>query len=252
LDENAATKLELFYFLRAKQGFVFVNEDDSYLKSYSFDKQFSFRFGIHSTNLNGKIVENSLQGMKIEIRYEKWYWPEIFETHLYGDYNASNVLAAIAVGLQLNVSISKLKQGISSYIAANNRSQFVQKGRFSILLDAYNANPSSMQAAIQNFFLVSDASKALILGDMLELGAHSQAEHEALGKLISSYNPRCVVFVGAEMKHAAHILSKNVACHWFPDTTTCGAKLPTLLNGCTEILLKGSRGMKLETLLEKI
>jgi UDP-N-acetylmuramoyl-tripeptide--D-alanyl-D-alanine ligase len=167
------------------------------------------------------------------------------KTHLVGIYNFNNVQTAIAVGRYFKVPSLKIKAALEGYVPTNNRSQIVKRGDATILLDAYNANPSSMRGALQNLAQMPFKTKIAILGDMRELGEDSVAEHEAILKLAQSFDFQQVITVGSEFGKAhkatdAHFDNTNGAKIWFQnkslDATTC-------------VLIKGSRGMKLETLL---
>ena len=102
----------------------------------------------------------------------------VVNTALVGSYNAANVMAALAVGRHFGVPQDKAVEAIAGYVPSNSRSQLVKAGRNTLIIDAYNANPSSMEAALENFRMIDAEKKALMLGDMLELGADSSAEHE--------------------------------------------------------------------------
>jgi UDP-N-acetylmuramoyl-tripeptide--D-alanyl-D-alanine ligase len=174
---------------------------------------------------------------------------EIVSTQLIGKYNFENIAAALCIGKYFKVPSSDANAAVASYVPSNNRSQMVQRGTNEIILDAYNANPSSVKAAVENFVQIKKEKKVIILGDMFELGNDSRKEHESVGRLLSSLNVNGIILVGKEMKAAKDF------CHhanYFPDKKLLEEYLTKNRFSNTEILIKGSRGMGLETLLEFI
>jgi UDP-N-acetylmuramoyl-tripeptide--D-alanyl-D-alanine ligase len=169
---------------------------------------------------------------------------------LTGDYNFPNLAAAAAVGQHFGVPTADIAAALAHYNPRNNRSQLVRTARENeLVLDAYNANPSSMAAALRSFAqrpVTASQSKVVILGDMFELGAESLAEHQALGQLLASLPLPTVLLIGGEMQAAAaagrfqHFSSKPEAAEWLRQHPLHGQ----------QVLVKGSRGMALETLVE--
>ena len=170
-----------------------------------------------------------------------------YETHLPGSYNFENIVTALAIGKYFGVSPELANEAVSEYNPDNNRSQIVEKGTNSILLDAYNANPSSMSASIQNFInLKTDKQKVVILGDMFELGDSSASEHAALGQLIAPLGFEKVLLVGSHMQHAlVHLPS----AYYFPDKFGLHTWLQDHPITDSFLLVKGSRGIQLESVL---
>ena len=174
------------------------------------------------------------------------------EARITGDYNFPNLAAAAAVGAYFEVPSADIAAALASYEPTNNRSQLVQTGRNEVVLDAYNANPSSMAAALRSFAGrpgALHAAKVAILGDMFELGTESTDEHLALGRLLSGLPIGTVVLIGPEMAQAAttdpnfyHFATKPEAATWLQHQDLQGR----------QILIKGSRGMGLESLLEVV
>jgi UDP-N-acetylmuramoyl-tripeptide--D-alanyl-D-alanine ligase len=164
-------------------------------------------------------------------------------TQLVGDYNLSNVLLAVSVGRYFGVPAEKIKKSIEHYQPTNSRSQLIQKNTNTIILDAYNANPSSMQVAIQNFSKLEATQKVLLLGSMAELGEESKQEHLQLIELIRSHNWKEVVLVGDGFGELSHpyiqFKNSNEAAGWFRAQNFSH----------THFLIKGSRSMKMETIL---
>ncbi|QMW07065.1 UDP-N-acetylmuramoyl-tripeptide--D-alanyl-D-alanine ligase [Spirosoma foliorum] len=167
-------------------------------------------------------------------------------THLPGRYNFENMLAALAIGDYFGVSVEEANRAIADYNPTNNRSQVITKGTNTVLLDAYNANPSSMAAAIRQFAATPAKRKVVILGDMYELGEESEAEHAALGKLIADSKFDLVILAGKDMHYALGYLPK---AYYFPDKFSLHNWIMDNPMTDTSFLIKGSRGMSLETVL---
>lgn len=173
----------------------------------------------------------------------------LVEAQITGDYNFPNLAAAAAVGQHFGVSTADIAAALAAYAPTNNRSQLVQTGRNEVILDAYNANPSSMAAALRSFAArpgTSNDNKVVILGDMFELGDESQHEHAELGHLLADLPFGTVVLIGPEMRVAA---AANRAAHYFTTKTEAADWLQAQALQGRQILIKGSRGMGLETLL---
>ena len=198
------------------------------------------------------------------------------ETHLAGSYNAANIVAAIAVGLHFEVSLEDAIQAVSEYIPKNNRSQLEKTDRNILIEDAYNANPTSMAAALDNLATVQAPRKAVMLGDMRELGVESVAEHTAIVKKLSSMDLDLVCLVGEEFRKA---LDSSVAepvvrrnsptvvrqgsptievtgvatnLHWFPTSDDLLGWLKDNPVSDHTILVKGSRGIRMERILSAL
>jgi UDP-N-acetylmuramoyl-tripeptide--D-alanyl-D-alanine ligase len=171
-----------------------------------------------------------------------------YETHLPGSYNFENIAAALAIGKYFGVSPELANEAVSEYNPDNNRSQIVEKGTNSILLDAYNANPSSMSASIQNFInLKTDKKKVVILGDMFELGEEGPAEHRLIGELVAKGNFDLVVLFGELMTNALEFLPN---AFYFSDKFSLHNWLIDKQLQDSYVLIKGSRGVSLETVVQ--
>lgn len=172
----------------------------------------------------------------------------VIRTKLVGGYNADNVLAALCVGEYFEVPFYKAVKAIEAYTPSNNRSQMVNTERNLLIIDAYNANPTSMSASLDNFANTEFAGKALIIGDMLELGEDSVMEHEEILHIVAKVCPEESIFaVGSEFAAAAKNIGSKVKL--FPSSGGLKEYLEAHpLSGKT-ILIKGSRGTKLETIL---
>ena len=165
-------------------------------------------------------------------------------TQLVGDYNLPNVLCAVTLGKYFNVPDAKIKNAIENYLPTNSRSQLIKKDSNSIILDAYNANPTSMKAAIENFANLEADKKVILIGGMMELGEESIAEHQGIANLISKYNWERVVLVGGDfnkIKHPFLYFNSSVdAKEWFDTQHFTN----------THFLIKGSRSMQMEKIIQ--
>ncbi|HTB05723.1 MAG TPA: UDP-N-acetylmuramoyl-tripeptide--D-alanyl-D-alanine ligase [Bacteroidia bacterium] len=237
-------KSELYHFIKAKKGKLFVNADDELLMRLSngIDR---VTYGTSpDSDCEGITEKESFlakaifidDGIEVEV-----------QSKLAGRYNFYNMLAAACVGFTFGLTLSQIKEAIEGYVPSNNRSQVVKKESNIIWVDAYNANPSSMKSAIETFAELPENNKVLILGDMFELGDESPKEHQSLADLIE--NKKCwnaVYLVGKEF-------GKTKSSATLFETTEAFAEwLKTHALKERTILLKGSRGMAMEKLLEKL
>ncbi len=233
-------KSEMYNYIAANDKLAFINLDDKIqvekskaLKSYSF--------GINNENANVNISSIAANPF-VEIRYSD----VLIRTHLIGLYNANNINAALTIGKYFGVEEREIKAALESYIPANNRSQLITKGTNRIILDAYNANPSSMAVAIENFLQLDDANKVMVLGDMFELGTESFQEHKAIINLLVDSKEVAFYFVGKEFCH--HRMKRN-NFHFFENFDAFSEYLDGVKIENASILIKGSRGMTLERTL---
>jgi UDP-N-acetylmuramoyl-tripeptide--D-alanyl-D-alanine ligase len=237
-------KSELYSWLRTSEGAVFVNADNPLLIELTSQMKrilYGTAEGIHT---RGKAISNTTT---LELEWFSVNGIININTNLVGMYNFENVLAALCIGTFFNVSPENIKSAIQSYLPSNSRSQAMKTAGNSIILDAYNANPTSMQAAIENFRLIKAPRKMVILGDMLELGEESPAEHQSIVKLVAESGFYHAVFVGPDF-------SKAVSGK-FPCFGTSDEALQWLVKQQYKdftILVKGSRGIKMEKVLEAL
>lgn len=235
-------KGELFDFLRQTGGTAFIMADYDYLNDMSK--------GIANTITYGTTDNAVLQGLitdsagLLDVNIIKGALTGIIKTQLVGSYNLPNVLAAVAIGKYFTVPDDRIKNALENYTPSNSRSQLIEKGTNKIILDAYNANPTSMKAAIENFAAMSGYKKILLLGGMMELGNESIAEHEGIVKLIDKFNWQNVVLVGGDYKKISH---KYL---YFDDSLQAKEWLKEQHFENTQLLIKGSRSMKMERVLE--
>jgi UDP-N-acetylmuramoyl-tripeptide--D-alanyl-D-alanine ligase len=232
-------KSELLTYIKDKQKTAFVNLDDPIQNNKSSNLN-RFTFSQNDTNSNVFISSVEANPM-VKIKYNT---VEI-QSNLIGIYNANNINAAIAIGRFFKVEDSSIKKAIENYSPENNRSQLIQKNGNNIILDAYNANPSSMRAALENFFQLKETPKIAILGDMFELGNESQQEHQKIVELASSQKEIKFYFIG---KHFYQTKNNSNHIHFFETYEDFSSSFQPVFNSL--ILIKGSRGMALERSLE--
>lgn len=232
-------KGELFNFLRETNGIAFVYNNYDYLKSMSIGIPNIIGYGTES----GEVVGNAtLSEPFLEVIVNKPFQENI-KTQLVGDYNLPNVLCAVAIGNYFNISNDKIKTAIENYTPSNSRSQMLNMDSNKIILDAYNANPTSTKAAIENFAKINAAEKIIMLGGMMELGEDSISEHEAIVNLIQKYQWSKVVLVGGDYKNIQqpYLFFNNSAEAkvWFEEQHFQDA----------HVLIKGSRSMQMEKII---
>jgi len=246
-----AGKGELFDWVEQHDGTIFVNHDDLVLEEMAFHRHFqkTVYYGKEGHCLvSGEILEN-VPLLKIQ-----WWLNDVFasaqkqelQTQLTGSYNLDNLLAAICIGTYFGLSPEQINKGIASYQPENNRSQIVQTKTNTLICDYYNANPSSMEVAVKNLDAITADKKILILGDMFELGEHSSPEHELIIKKANEITADQRIFIGKDFyqHHAAFTDT------FYASTDAAFMALKTVPITNATILVKGSRSMHLETLLE--
>jgi len=242
LENIIKTKKELFDFLIENNGTLFVNLDNLHIKNMYPDKS-DYSFGMNTAaNIQGRILKSD-PFLVIEWTKE----PENIQIHsrLVGSYNLENLLATICVGKFFNVDDKVIKHGIESFIPDNNRSQFVESENNSIILDAYNANPSSMKAALMNFISFRAEKKILILGDMLELGEVSDLEHINIIDFLTDQKFEHVILVG-EIFSGQNLPENFIS---FSNTDDLIKHLEFNPPNSAAILVKGSRKIGLEKVI---
>ena len=231
----------MYKFLSENNKFVFVNLDDA-IQNEKTEKNLRITFSQKDKNasvfINGitanPFVEIDYNGIKVK-------------SNLIGLYNANNINAAITIGRYFKVSDDEIKEAIESYVPENNRSQMLVKNSNEIILDAYNANPSSMEVAIKNFLQLDKENKVAILGDMFELGEESFQEHKHIVALLQNESSVATYFIGSHF-YASKIESNFV--FFFENFDAFAEKLQEQKLDNKMILIKGSRGMALERTLE--
>ena len=245
------TKGELFDFIRVHGGVIFLNEADEQVKIAANEFPQFITYGTDNADFQLEIQSNLLNEMTVSISYRHWKHPQLFHSQLSGSYNAYNILAAVVIGSYFQIPLASIKAGIAAYLPTNNRSQILKRSDYTICLDAYNANPSSMRASISNLFSLHSKGKiALILGDMYELGKNSREAHRALGHFINTFEPYMTIGIGPQMQYALEVIRHPHV--GFEDVSVAREEIADLISGADLLLLKGSRGMALERLLEVI
>lgn len=232
-------KGELFDFLQAAKGVTFLPQ-----QAGAVQEMFSER-GMQNAVYTNEAMPTTLVEAKPIVRYSVESG-QIIDSHLPGIYNFENIQIAIAVGKFFSLTDEQCNAGISTYIPNNHRSQFIKIGSNQVLMDAYNANPSSMSAAISHFAETEGTPKLVILGDMFELGDSSKEEHAALGQLIAPLGFEKVLLVGEHMQHA---LIHLPSAYYFPDKFGLHIWLQDHPIQDSFLLVKGSRGIQLESVL---
>ena len=232
---------ELFDYLRMKNRIAFVCADQKDLMKMS-EGMNRITYGENeAATYTGKII-NSFPFLQLQTSNLQ------LQTQLIGKYNFDNVMAAVCIGKYFGVADEKLRKSIESYSPSNNRSQILKSGTNTFILDAYNANPSSMEAALENFRSIPGNNKIVILGDMAELGEATRSEHEAIVHSLQSANLAKVILIGKEFKNAdqnsgsgfLHFENVSEVKEWFSKQNFENSYF----------LLKASRVIGLEKLLE--
>lgn len=228
-------KSELYQYLRKEKKKAFINLDDSIQVEKSKGIESCF-FGKEEGDVVVKEVEHHTPFIQVS-----YHGLEI-NTHLMGRYNFTNIASAIAIGDYFKIDAEKIQEAIEGYIPDNNRSQIIEKNGKQILLDAYNANPSSVEAALENFSKL-EGIKTVVLGDMFELGSHAVEEHQKIVDLALEKQFDQIIVVG----EVFYETQKNIMRFYSTETLIEYLKENNNISG--KILIKGSRGMKLETIL---
>lgn len=244
-------KNELYTYIKQHQGKLFVNADNELLMKLS-EQADRITFGtVPTADYTGVFVDsNPFVRLKCKSKADTQSLEnkQPIETSLIGKYNFENILAAACIGNYFNVEDQQIKNGLEKYVPSNNRSQVMQTKNNLVLMDAYNANPSSMSAAIENFAQMERKDKLVILGDMLELGEDSEKEHKQILELLKQKNILQAILVGPHFMKAAqppftHLFqTSEEALHYLK-------KFP--VNNAT-VLVKGSRGIKLEKVVDAL
>jgi len=236
-------KSELYDFLRKAGKTVFVNLDDPIQDAKTTDLN-RYTFGVQKSEADVNIASVEANPF-VHVQYADLD----IHSNLIGLYNANNINAAIAVGHYFKVDPAQIKAALEGYVPENNRSQMVVRNSNEIILDAYNANPSSMAVAIANFIQLDKANKIAILGDMFELGAESSKEHQELVALASKTPEIDYYFVGTDFYK-----NKKEQCnfHFYESFDSFSNAIASKKFSNKMILIKGSRGMALERTLDLI
>ncbi|HEY4651874.1 MAG TPA: UDP-N-acetylmuramoyl-tripeptide--D-alanyl-D-alanine ligase [Pontibacter sp.] len=241
LEGVARAKSELYMHLDNTSGTVFVNSGNEHLMRMSRRIAHKITYPAIGDFYHSELVDASPY---VVYKDEDG---NVVHTQLVGSYNYENMATAACIGKFFGVPLQQANEAIANYSPVNNRSQVLQKGSNTIILDAYNANPTSMAAAIRNFGNMNAPRKVVILGDMFEMGSESIAEHTVLGTIAAEQPLDVVILCGKDMQYAAqanpgfkHFETKQELQSWLQQNPISESY----------ILIKGSRGMGLETLVE--
>lgn len=239
------TKTELYRYLQKKNGIVFYNNSNPLIKTLVNDHKHKISYGEMDADFVAELID-SQTFVHLKANFPKGVL--YLNTHLTGNYNYENILAAACIGNFFKVDPLKIQKAINNYKPENNRSQLIIKNGLRITMDAYNANPTSMQASIKSFFQTNTGDLTLILGDMLELGVYAKEEHSAILELIKN-GPDCKVFtVGKQFYEIAGDYGFLAFEHV---NNLCESLIKTPVTE-GNVLIKGSRGIHLEQVLNCI
>lgn len=244
LENIRKTKKELYDYLAEHSGKVFYNSSNKTLSEIVKELQIdSISFSGNKSEVMGEVMLSEpflsvcvhIGDIRLDIH-----------TRLIGSYNLENILAAVAVGKYFNVPDNLIKEALEAYIPKNNRSQFIKSHSNNIYLDAYNANPTSVELSVKNFVSLNKPNSCIILGDMLELGKESVEEHMNILRLIDSYTFDKIILVGSV--YSSFKVNKNIL--QFKNVNSLKEWLTKNEIKDANILIKGSRGIQLETVVE--
>ncbi len=243
LEGVKKTKGELYAYLQKKNGIVFYNSDNPTLVELGQQLKNRISFGKNNADFTGEPIQSPpFIHVKANFRKGVLY----LNTNLIGDFNFENILAAACIANYFKVDPLKIQEAIKTYQPTNNRSQLIKKGNLTIIMDAYNANPTSMKASINSFLTNLKGEKYLVLGDMLELGNYAPAEHLKIVNMIPEPLLEKTFFVGAEFRKAAG----NQAYHTFENIDALLSFIEKNPIKKGNLLIKGSRGIQLEKILD--
>ncbi|TAH04243.1 MAG: UDP-N-acetylmuramoyl-tripeptide--D-alanyl-D-alanine ligase [Sphingobacteriales bacterium] len=235
-------KGELYAYLKANNGAAFVMWDYDYLQQMSKGIHTIIKYGTEAADVEGNVIESE---PFLEVKMTKGVNIENIKTQLVGAYNLPNVLVAATVGTYFKIPDVTIKKTIEAYTPSNSRSQLIEQGTNKIILDAYNANPSSMRLAIENLGRMEGKTKIALLGAMAELGNESMAEHQGIINLLVDQKFTDVVLVGGDFEKIPH------SFHSLKNATAAKQWLQAKAPQNSIILIKGSRSMQMEKVLDR-
>jgi UDP-N-acetylmuramoyl-tripeptide--D-alanyl-D-alanine ligase len=233
------TKTELYNFIKSRNGVLFVNADNELLMQNAHGINHKTYGTTENSNIKGAYRSSN--------PYMNFYFENTdvvysVNTKLLGKYNFDNAMAAVCIGAYFNVDLFNIKEAIENYEPSNSRSQMKQTPLNKLILDCYNANPSSMKAAIENFGTLNiSGKKVIMLGGMKELGSDSEKEHRNVVELVRNYNFDLTVFVGKEFA----FVTNNETTLWFDNVTDAKSHFEQNPISNATILLKGSNSVRM-------
>lgn len=239
-------KAELYAYLKQTNGYTFINRDNPNLLEMSTAAGLNKL--IYYGTENGNTIKGALKSSDpfIEVDWTNHEVSSSVNTNLTGSYNFENILAAICIGDFFDMSPEEINTGLSNYQPKNNRSQLTKTEKNTVICDFYNANPSSMTAALKNIAVLSANKKTAILGDMFELGPESLGQHELIVKQANESGLDQLIFIGKDF----YAFKDNFKGIFFETPAKAAKYLEETSVQDHLVLLKGSRGMKLESLLQ--
>ena len=245
-DGVKQAKGELYAYLAANKGLVFVNRDNSILSEMARQHDLT-RISYYGTGKDNDISGELIANAPLTVTWSKNNTDQSENkttSNLTGSYNLENILAAVCVGTYFGLSDQEINQGISEYFPSNNRSQLTKTDTNMLICDFYNANPSSMAVALENLASINAVKKTIILGDMFELGKDAEEEHKLIVSKALEARADRTIFIGKEF-----YALKTPEAEFYPGTEEAIKHLKdNPITGST-ILIKGSRGMKFETMI---
>ena len=248
-DGVKKAKGALYDYVAAHDGEVFVNADDADLVSMAESRSGMVLIPYGIENDEAEILPVTPDEPFLRLGFPDG---RILKTALVGSYNAANVLAALCIGRHFGVDEDAAFDAISSYTPYNSRSQMVRTANNTLIVDAYNANPSSMRAALDNFSRIEAPDKTALLGDMRELGENSVNEHIDILRLALSLGISDLCLVGDEFSKAMKSVDCPPTVRWYPDSSMLAAALHNAPLTGHVILIKGSRGIMMEKVLGEV
>lgn len=228
-------KTELYNWLIENDKTLILNYDDSEQLKFKSSNHFSF-----GSKLNSKHVFETIDSKNVTVKCDGI----VYKTNLYGDYNFSNICCAISIGLEFGIKPKLIQEKLKHYSSKNNRSELIKINNKNIVLDAYNANPTSVEFAIKSF-IKNKGTKAIVLGDMFELGENSAIEHKKIIDITDELNIDRCIFIGEEFFKLKQDSVKNIFFKTKEDFYELGDIIKE-----ENILIKGSRGMQMEGILK--
>lgn len=241
-------KGELYEYIGKKDGVVFINADNVYLDQMALDRKVKHlvRYGTKpGCETVGELVSDR---PSLHIKWKSGNSAGEIRSQLIGAYNFENILSAVCIGNYFGVAAEDIDRAIEEYVPDNSRSQVVRRGDNTIILDAYNANPTSMEAALKNFNSLQADQKVVCIGDMAELGPESDSEHRKIVEMVKSAGYDLVILVGKNFGKYRY----ELPCYHFQDSASAAQWLKDHPVHGRTILLKGSRSTKMEVVLEAI
>jgi len=239
------TKSELYQYIKRTNGTVFYNLDNPIVTNLTTEFQNKISYGKENAGFTGKLI-SSPPFVHVKANFKKGVL--YLNTNLTGDYNFENIMSAACIGNHFNVDPLLIQKALKNYYPQNNRSQLINKNGLKIIMDAYNANPTSMQASISSFMTNVTGSSYLIIGDMLELGIYSKHEHTAILEFLKNYPETMIFTVGKNF----HEIAGSFYCQAFSNVEELCEFLQKTPITKGDLLIKGSRGIHLEKVLDCI